>query len=101
MQLGSLGNHQIQGLRLFLLCYLSHSTHTGRSGHGGEVKCVDWHPCTSLLASCGRDAMVKLWDARHSPDSAMLATLSGHKQAVNKVGEASYPAEQTLHVFFC
>lgn len=41
--------------------------------------------------------MVKLWDARHSPDSAMLATLSGHKQAVNKVREA-YPAEQTPHV---
>jgi hypothetical protein len=30
--------------------------------------------------------MVKLWDARLSPDTAMLATLQGHKQTVNKVG---------------
>jgi hypothetical protein len=37
--------------------------------------------------------MVKLWDARMKPDSAMLATLSGHKQAVNKVGlPVSWPA---------
>jgi WD40 repeat protein len=57
----------------------------GPKGHGGEVKSVDWHPNTSLLASGSRDAMVKLWDARLSPEAAMLATLSGHKQAVNKV----------------
>jgi hypothetical protein len=57
----------------------------GPKGHGGEVKSVDWHPNTSLLASGSRDAMVKLWDTRLSPETAMLATLSGHKQAVNKV----------------
>lgn len=57
----------------------------GLKGHGGEVKSVDWHPTSSIFASGSRDAMVKLWDARISPDTAMLATLSGHKQAVNKV----------------
>lgn len=70
---------------LSLLSPLSRPTTTGPNGHGGDVKCVDWHPVTSLLASCGRDAMIKLWDCRHSPDTAMLATLQGHKQAVNKV----------------
>ena len=59
--------------------------HAGPTGHGGDVRCVDWHPTTSLLASSGRDAVVKLWDCRLNPESAMLATLQGHKQAVNKV----------------
>lgn len=72
-------------VKVFDLSQGTTATFAGRSGHGGEVRCVDWHPCTSLLASCGRDAMVKLWDARMKPESAMLATLSGHKQAVNKV----------------
>ena len=34
------------------------------SGHGGDVKCVDWHPRSALLASGGKDSLVKLWDAK-------------------------------------
>ncbi|XP_073125833.1 polyadenylation factor subunit 2-like isoform X2 [Henckelia pumila] len=34
------------------------------SGHGWDVKCVDWHPSKSLLVSGGKDNLVKLWDAK-------------------------------------
>jgi polyadenylation factor subunit 2 len=34
------------------------------SGHGWDVKCLDWHPVTSLLASGSKDNLVKLWDPK-------------------------------------
>jgi WD40 repeat protein len=49
------------------------------------MRYVDWHPTTSLLASCSRDSTVKLWDARKPAADAMLVTLKGHKQPVTKV----------------
>jgi polyadenylation factor subunit 2 len=49
------------------------------------VRYVDWHPSTSLLATCSRDATIKLWDVRQRSEGAMLATLKGHKQSVAKV----------------
>ena len=34
------------------------------TGHGSDVKCCDWHPFSSLIASGSKDSLVKLWDAR-------------------------------------
>jgi len=43
-------------------------------GHGADVKCVDWHPHKSLVASGSKDTQqpVKLWDPR---SGASLATM--------------------------
>ena len=43
-------------------------------GHGADVKCVDWHPHKSLVASGSKDTQqpVKLWDPR---TGASLATM--------------------------
>ena len=43
-------------------------------GHGADVKCVDWHPIKSLVASGSKDNQqpVKLWDPR---SGSSLATL--------------------------
>lgn len=60
------------------------------------MRSVDWHPSNSLLASGGRDALVKLWDCRLRPEEAMLATLQGHKQGVNKVRPCLSAAVQQL-----
>eukprot|EP00983_Pelagomonas_calceolata_P060950 1146605-Pelagomonas_calceolata.AAC.3 len=35
-----------------------------RSGHGGDVRWVDWHPRMGLIASGSKDALTKLWDPR-------------------------------------
>ncbi|KAI8072958.1 WD40-repeat-containing domain protein [Gongronella butleri] len=49
------------------------------SGHGWDVKCVDWHPYKALLASGSKDNLIKLWD----PKSAKtITTLHGHKNTI-------------------
>ncbi|CAD5119235.1 DgyrCDS7868 [Dimorphilus gyrociliatus] len=50
-------------------------------GHGADVKCVDWHPQKSLIASGSKDAQqpIKLWDPRNGN---ALATVHAHKNTV-------------------
>ncbi|ROT83000.1 WD repeat-containing protein 33 [Penaeus vannamei] len=49
--------------------------------HGADVKCVDWHPSKSLLASGSKDNQqpIKLWDPRSGQP---LAKLHAHKSTV-------------------
>ena len=44
------------------------------AGHGADVKCVDWHPQKSLLASGSKDTQqpVKLWDPRTAKSLATM-----------------------------
>jgi len=49
------------------------------TGHGWDVKCVDWHPVTSLLASGSKDNLVKLWDPKSGKN---LTTIHGHKNTI-------------------
>ncbi|KAL8144522.1 hypothetical protein V2J09_017554 [Rumex salicifolius] len=49
------------------------------TGHGWDVKCVDWHPSKSLLVSGGKDNLVKLWDAKSGKE---LCSFHGHKNTV-------------------
>jgi len=51
------------------------------SGHGWEVKSVDWHPHKGLLVSGSKDHTVKFWDPR---TGRCLSTLHGHKNPVAK-----------------
>jgi polyadenylation factor subunit 2 len=52
------------------------------TGHGWEVRSVDWHPTKGLIASGSKDNLVKLWDPR---TSRCLSTLHFHKQTVGMV----------------
>lgn len=51
------------------------------TGHGWEVKTVDWHPQKGLLVSGSKDHQVKLWDPR---TGRCLTTLHGHKNQISK-----------------
>ncbi|KAH4930095.1 hypothetical protein HBI82_142780 [Parastagonospora nodorum] len=51
------------------------------TGHGWEVKCVDWHPHKGLLVSGSKDHQVKFWDPR---TGRCLTTLHGHKNPIAK-----------------
>eukprot|EP00948_MAST-09A_sp_MAST-9A-sp1_P001115 g1115.t1 len=50
------------------------------SGHGWDVKAVDWHPRQGLFASGSKDNTVKLWDPRQKK---CLNTLHSHRNTVN------------------
>ncbi|PWZ31457.1 hypothetical protein Zm00014a_020726 [Zea mays] len=52
------------------------------TGHGWDVKTVDWHPTKSLLVSGGKDYLVKLWDAKSGRE---LSSFHGHKNIVHCV----------------
>jgi polyadenylation factor subunit 2 len=51
------------------------------TGHGWEVKSVDWHPHKGLLVSGSKDHQVKFWDPR---TGRCLTTLHGHKNPITK-----------------
>ena len=46
------------------------------SGHNWDVRCIDWHPTKGLLASGGKDNLLKLWDPKTDKE---LATLYVHQ----------------------
>lgn len=48
------------------------------------MKCCEWHPYKSLIASCGKDATVRLWDPRTHQS---VNTLYAHKSQIFKVRE--------------
>ncbi len=51
-------------------------------GHVGEIACVAWRPDGRLLATCGRDTTVRLWDTE---TGALLQILSSHTDGVRCV----------------
>ncbi len=46
------------------------------------MRWVDWHPSKGLVASCSKDACIKLWDPRAG---TCLSTLHGHKNGIFQV----------------
>lgn len=52
------------------------------TGHGGDVRWVDWHPTRGLLASGSKDHSVRLWDVRTGNCEALI---HGHKNGVLQV----------------
>lgn len=51
------------------------------TGHGWDVKAVDWHPSKGLLVSGSKDHLIKLWDPR---TGRCLTNLHGHKNTIAK-----------------
>ena len=62
--------------------FLTMKIETVLKGHGWDVKCTEWHPYKSLIATGSKDSLVKLWDPKSARE---LKTLHPHKNAVTKV----------------
>ncbi len=53
-------------------------------GHQSDIKCIEWHPFRSLVASGSRDSAVRLWDPR--ANGSCVSILTAHKKQVNCLG---------------
>ena len=51
-------------------------------GHGSDVTSVDWHPYLSLIASGGKDRIVKIWDAKSGLETCSLYS---HTNSIAKI----------------
>lgn len=49
------------------------------TGHGSDVRCIDWHPYRSLIASGSRESVIKLWDPKQS---SCVSNITSHKKSV-------------------
>ena len=56
----------------FHFSILSLSFHLAFEGHNWDVRCIDWHPTKGLLASGGKDNLLKLWDPKTEKELATL-----------------------------
>ncbi|GLB35528.1 putative anaphase-promoting complex subunit 4 WD40 domain [Lyophyllum shimeji] len=73
------------------------------TGHGWDVKCVEWHPTKGLLVSGSKDNQIKFWDPR---TGTCLSTLHQHKNTIQALAwspngnmVASASRDQTVRVF--
>ncbi|KAE9407935.1 WD40 repeat-like protein [Gymnopus androsaceus JB14] len=73
------------------------------TGHGWDVKCVQWHPTKGLLVSGSKDNQIKFWDPR---TGTVLSTLHQHKNTIQALAwspngnlVASASRDQTVRVF--
>ncbi|KAH9057690.1 WD40-repeat-containing domain protein [Lactarius vividus] len=73
------------------------------TGHGWDVKCVEWHPTMGLLVSGSKDNLIKFWDPR---TGTALTTLHQHKNTIQALSWAphgnllaSASRDQTVRVF--
>ncbi|KAF8638812.1 hypothetical protein AX17_001870 [Amanita inopinata Kibby_2008] len=73
------------------------------TGHGWDVKCVQWHPTKGLIISGSKDNLIKFWDPR---TGTILSTLHSHKNTVQALSwspngnlVASASRDQTVRVF--
>ncbi|KAJ3746742.1 WD40-repeat-containing domain protein [Lentinula detonsa] len=73
------------------------------TGHGWDVKCVQWHPTKGLIVSGSKDNQIKFWDPR---TGTVLSTLHQHKNTIQALAwspngnlVASASRDQTVRVF--
>ncbi len=74
------GETDLRGFPWYFLEQLRRDEQPALKGHAGDVFTVLYSPDGKLLASCGKDQTVRLWNAS---DRRLMDTLRGHTKEVN------------------
>ena len=72
-------------ISIFLLTNSTFDCVSKIEGHESEVKCVEFHPTRKLLATCGRDKTVWVWEYNDDFEFFCVSIINAHEQDVKKV----------------
>jgi polyadenylation factor subunit 2 len=70
------------------------------TGHGWDVKCVEWHPSMGLLVSGSKDNLIKFWDPRTGTSLTTLYVFSSVGLVARGIHDDTGPLATSTRILY-